>query len=322
MIEQVKLHATISKLEFGQRLDQSLTQLFPQYSRSHLQKWIKNRCVTVNGAIIDKAKYKVFSGAVIEISATSEEKECWEAKDIPLNIVYEDDHILLLNKPSKLVVHPGAGHINDTLLNALLYYLPTLVSVPRAGIVHRLDKDTTGLMVIAKTIPAYIHLLAALKNRIITREYEAIVIGCMISGGKVDAPIGRHMTKRTHMAVHAMGKASVTHYRIIRAFRGYTWIRLQLETGRTHQIRVHLSYISHPVVGDPLYAGRCGFSKGNSEHVIALVRAFNRQALHATMLRLHHPISGVLMEWHAPLPEDILELIHAIQADTDHINNH
>ncbi|VFP83122.1 23S rRNA pseudouridine(1911/1915/1917) synthase RluD [Candidatus Erwinia haradaeae] len=318
MAEQVKLYAIIPKLELGKRLDQALTKLFPQYSRSCFQRWIEKRCITVNGVIIDKAKYKVFSGAIININTTIEEKKCLEASDIPLNIIYEDEHLLLINKPSRLVVHPGAGHINDTMLNALLYYLPTLILVPRAGIVHRLDKDTTGLMVIAKTVSSYNYLVAALKSRMITREYEAIVVGCMTSGGKVNAPIGRHATQRTKMTVHPMGKPAITHYRIIQRFRGHTWLRLQLETGRTHQIRVHMSHISHPVVGDSLYAGRLRLPKGMPEYVIAVLRTFNRQALHATMLRLRHPISGMIMEWRSCLPGDILELINAIQSDTDH----
>ncbi|VFP79813.1 23S rRNA pseudouridine(1911/1915/1917) synthase RluD [Candidatus Erwinia haradaeae] len=320
MTEQVKLNAVISALQFGKRLDQALAQLFPQYSRSHLKKWIKNRYITVNGEIIDKAKHRVSCSGNVSINAYREEESYRKASNIPLNIIYEDDDILLINKPKRLVVHPGAGHTHDTLLNALLYYVPTIASVPRAGIVHRLDKDTTGLMVIGKTIPAYTNLVFALKNRIIIREYEAIVIGCMNANGKVDAPISRHIIKRTCMAVHPIGKPAITHYYIIRKFRSHTWVRLRLETGRTHQIRVHMSYIYHPVVGDPLYSGRRHFPKNASEKFITILRTFDRQALHATMLRLHHPISGLLMEWHVPLPEDIMSLIHAMQIDIDSFN--
>lgn len=317
MAQQVKLNATVSESQLGQRLDQALAELFPDYSRSRIKEWILDRRVAVNGVIIDKPKEKVLGSEQIAIDAEIEEEARWEAQDIPLDIVYEDDDILVINKPRGLVVHPGAGNPDGTVLNALLHYFPAISDVPRAGIVHRLDKDTTGLMVVAKTVPAQTHLVESLQRREITREYEAVAIGRMTAGGTVDEPISRHSTKRTHMAVHPMGKPATTHYRIMEHFRAHTRMRLRLETGRTHQIRVHMSHISHPLVGDPLYGGRPRPPKGASEAFIATLRKFDRQALHATMLRLYHPISGIEMEWHAPLPQDMVELIAAMKADTE-----
>ncbi len=317
MAQQVQLTATVSEAQLGQRLDQTLAELFPDYSRSRIKEWILDRRVSVNGAIVDKPKEKVLSGERVAIDAEIEEEQRWEAQNIPLNIVYEDDDILVINKPRDLVVHPGAGNPYGTILNALLYHYPAIADVPRAGIVHRLDKDTTGLMVVAKTVPAQTHLVKTLQLREITREYEAVAIGTMTAGGTVEEPISRHSTKRTHMAVHPMGKPAVTHYRIMEHFRAHTRLRLRLETGRTHQIRVHMSHIKHPLVGDPLYGGRRRPPKGASEQFIATLRAFDRQALHATMLRLYHPITGIEMEWHAPLPQDIVDLIEVLKADTE-----
>jgi len=214
------------------------------------------------------------------------------------------------------VVHPGAGNADGTVLNALLHHVPGIADVPRAGIVHRLDKDTTGLMVVAKTLPAQTHLVAALQARQITREYEAIVIGTMTAGGVVDRPIGRHPSKRTLMAINESGKPAITHYRVAEKFRAHTRLRLRLETGRTHQIRVHMAAMNHPLVGDPVYGGRPRPPKQASEALVSLLRLFRRQALHAAMLRLSHPISGEEMEWHAPVPEDMLQLIEALRADS------
>lgn len=259
----------------------------------------------------------MLGGEQIVIDAEIEEEARWEAQDIPLNIVYEDDDILVINKPRDLVVHPGAGNPDGTVLNALLHHFPAIADVPRAGIVHRLDKDTTGLMVVAKTVPAQTHLVESLQLREFTREYEAVAIGRMTAGGTVNEPISRHSTKRTHMAVHPMGKPATTHYRIMEHFRAHTRLRLRLETGRTHQIRVHMSHINHPLVGDPLYGGRPRPPKGASEAFIGTLRGFDRQALHATMLRLYHPITGIEMEWHAPLPQDMVDLINALKADTE-----
>ncbi|MBA2816082.1 23S rRNA pseudouridine(1911/1915/1917) synthase RluD [Candidatus Pantoea persica] len=317
MAQQVKLTATVSEAQLGQRLDQTLAELFSNYSRSCIKEWILDRRVSINGAIVDKPKEKVLGGDQVAIDAEIEEEQRWEAQNIALNIVYEDDDILVINKPRDLVVHPGAGNPDGTVLNALLYHYPAIADVPRAGIVHRLDKDTTGLMVVAKTVPAQTHLVETLQLREITREYEAVAIGTMTAGGTVDEPISRHSIKRTHMAVYPMGKPAITHYRIMEHFRAHTRLRLRLETGRTHQIRVHMSHINHPLVGDPLYGGRPRLPKGASEQFIATLRAFDRQALHATMLRLYHPITGIGMEWHAPLPQDMVNLIEVLKADTD-----
>lgn len=315
MTQQITLQAEVTSDLLGARLDQALAQLFPDYSRSRIKVWIENNQVTVNGQIVSKAREKVFGGECVEIKAEMEDEVRFESENIPLNIVYEDEDILVINKPQGFVVHPGAGNPNGTVLNALLHHYPHIVEVPRAGIVHRLDKDTTGLMVVAKTVPAQTHLVTALQKRQITREYEAVASGIMTQGGKVDEPMARHSTKRTAMAVHPMGKPAVTHYRIMERFRNYTRLRLRLETGRTHQIRVHMAHIAHPLLGDQLYGGRPRPPKGASDEFLAVLRNFKRQALHAAMLRLNHPITGELMEWHAPLPDDFVELISVLKAD-------
>ncbi|GKW30438.1 23S rRNA pseudouridine(1911/1915/1917) synthase RluD [Pectobacterium brasiliense] len=317
MAQQVQLTATVAESQLGQRLDQALAELFPDYSRSRIKEWILENRVQINGNVINKPKEKVLGGESVAIDALIEEEARWEAQDIKLDIVYEDEDILVINKPRDLVVHPGAGNPDGTVLNALLHHYPEIVDVPRAGIVHRLDKDTTGLMVVAKTVPAQTRLVEALQAREITREYEAVAIGSMTAGGMVDQPIARHSTKRTHMAVHPMGKPAVTHYRIMEHFRAHTRLRLRLETGRTHQIRVHMAHINHPLVGDQLYGGRPRPPKGASEDFIETLRVFDRQALHATMLRFYHPITGIHMEWHAELPQDMVDLINALKADTE-----
>ncbi|KHT27129.1 23S rRNA pseudouridine(1911/1915/1917) synthase RluD [Pectobacterium carotovorum] len=317
MAQQVQLTATVAESQLGQRLDQALAELFPDYSRSRIKEWILENRVQINGNVTNKPKEKVLGGESVAIDALIEEEARWEAQDIKLDIVYEDEDILVINKPRDLVVHPGAGNPDGTVLNALLHHYPEIVDVPRAGIVHRLDKDTTGLMVVAKTVPAQTRLVEALQAREITREYEAVAIGSMTAGGMVEQPIARHATKRTHMAVHPMGKPAVTHYRIMEHFRAHTRLRLRLETGRTHQIRVHMAHINHPLVGDQLYGGRPRPPKGASEDFIETLREFDRQALHATMLRFYHPITGIHMEWHAELPQDMVDLINALKADTE-----
>ncbi len=318
MVQKVQLTATVAESQLGQRLDQAMAKLFPDYSRSRIKEWILDDQVQVNGKTANKPKEKVLGGEkIVAIAAQIEEDPLWEPQDIALDVIYEDCDILVINKPRDRVVHPGAGNPDGTVLNALLHYYPKIADVPRAGIVHRLDKDTTGLMVVAKTVPAQTQLVEALQEREITREYEAVAIGNMTAGGTVDEPISRHSTKRTHMAVYLMGKPAVTHYRILEHFRAHTRLRLRLETGRTHQIRVHMSHINHPLVGDPLYGGCPRSPKGASEAFISTLRSFDRQALHATMLRLYHPISSIQMEWHAPLPRDMVDLITVLKADTE-----
>lgn len=315
MAQEIQLTATINESQLGQRLDQALAELFPDYSRSRIKEWILDDRVQVNGRLVNKPKEKMLGGEQISIDALIDEDMRFEPQNLPLNIVYEDDDILVINKPRDFVVHPGAGNPDGTVLNALLYHYPDIADMPRAGIVHRLDKDTTGLMVVAKTVPAQTRLVESLQLREITREYEAVANGRMTAGGKVEEPISRHPTKRTHMAVNPMGKPAVTHYRVMEHFRAHTRLRLRLETGRTHQIRVHMAHINHPLVGDQLYGGRPRPLKGASDEFRDALREFDRQALHATMLRLYHPISGIQMEWHAPIPDDMVKLIEVLKAD-------
>ena len=315
MAQEIQLTATINESQLGQRLDQALAELFPDYSRSRIKEWILDDRVQVNGRLVNKPKEKMLGGEQISIDALIDEDMRFEPQNLPLNIVYEDDDILVINKPRDFVVHPGAGNPDGTVLNALLYHYPDIADVPRAGIVHRLDKDTTGLMVVAKTVPAQTRLVESLQLREITREYEAVANGRMTAGGKVEEPISRHPTKRTHMAVNPMGKPAVTHYRVMEHFRAHTRLRLRLETGRTPQIRVHMAPINHPLVGDQLYGGRPRPLKGASDEFRDALREFDRQALHATMLRLYHPITGIQMEWHAPIPDDMVKLIEVLKAD-------
>ncbi|WP_436322690.1 23S rRNA pseudouridine(1911/1915/1917) synthase RluD [Vibrio cidicii] len=316
MAQQIELTNTVKDSQLGQRLDQAIAELFADFSRSRLKEWLLDGKVKVNGEVITKPRTKVMGGEVITVLAELEDEERWEAQDIPLDIVYEDDDILVINKPRDFVVHPGAGTPDGTVLNALLFHCSEIAEVPRAGIVHRLDKDTTGLMVVAKTVPAQTRLVRALQKRDITREYEAIAIGRMTAGGKVDQPIGRHSTKRTLMAVSPMGKPAVTHYRVAEHFREHTRLRLRLETGRTHQIRVHMAYVQHPLLGDIAYGGRARIPSGASDDVVEMIRGFDRQALHAVMLRFNHPITGEELEFHAPVPDDMVELTETLRRDT------
>lgn len=316
MAEIIQHKDVVPESCLGKRLDQTIAEMFPEYSRSRLKDWILDGNVQVNGNVITKAREKMYGGEQITIDAEIEAEVRFEAQDIALNIVYEDDDILVINKPAGLVVHPGAGNPDGTVLNALLHHCPELDIVPRAGIVHRLDKDTTGLMVVAKTIAAQTNLVEALQAREITREYEAVASGVMTAGGIVDEPIGRHSTKRTHMAVTFSGRPSVTHYRVMEKFRLHTRLRLRLETGRTHQIRVHMAHISHALVGDPVYGGRPRPPKNATPELLELLRSFKRQALHAAMLSLYHPITGELMTWHAEVPQDMTTLTDLLREDT------
>ena len=317
MAQQIVLTNTVKDSQLGQRLDQAIAELFADFSRSRLKEWLLDGKVQVDGEVVTKPRTKVMGGEEITLQAELEDEERWEAQDIPLDIVYEDEDIIVINKPRYFVVHPGSGTPDGTVLNALLHHYPDIAEVPRAGIVHRLDKDTTGLMVVAKTVPAQTRLVRALQKRNITREYEAIAIGRMTAGGKVDQPIGRHSTKRTLMAVAPMGKPAVTHYRVAERFREHTRIRLRLETGRTHQIRVHMSYLQHPLLGDIAYGGRARIPTGASEELTAMIRGFDRQALHAVMLRFEHPITGEVLEFHAPVPDDMVVMTEALRQDTE-----
>ena len=317
MAQQIVLSNTVKDSQLGQRLDQAIAELFADFSRSRLKEWLLAGKVQVNGEVVTKPRTKVMGGEEITLQAELEDEERWEAQDIPLDIVYEDEDIIVINKPRDFVVHPGAGTPDGTVLNALLHHYPDIAEVPRAGIVHRLDKDTTGLMVVAKTVPAQTRLVRALQKRNISREYEAIAIGRMTAGGKVNKPIGRHSTKRTLMAVAPMGKHAVTHYRVAEHFREHTSIRLRLETGRTHQIRVHITYLQHPLLGDTAYGGRARIPTGASQELTEMIRGFDRQALHAVMLRFEHPVTGEELEFHAPVPDDMVEMTEALRKDTE-----
>ncbi|NRD72550.1 23S rRNA pseudouridine(1911/1915/1917) synthase RluD [Shewanella sp. VB17] len=317
MTLEINLKSEITARQTGQRLDQTLAELYPDYSRTRIKEWIQSGWIYIDGVASTKPREKVLEGQVIVVEATLKEETAAKAQRIDLDIVYEDDHIIVINKQAGLVVHPGAGNQDGTLMNALLYHCPGIELVPRAGIVHRLDKDTTGLMVVAKTVEAQTHLVSALQAREITREYEAIVLGSLISGGTVDEPIDRHPTKRTHMAVVHNGKPAMTHYRVAEKFRAHTRLRLRLESGRTHQIRVHMTHIGHTLVGDPVYGGRPRPPKGVSPDLFEVYMGFKRQALHAIRLELAHPYTFEIMSWQVAVPEDMVVLTRALRQDTE-----
>ena len=292
----------------GKRLDQVVAECMPDYSRSRLQQWIKQGQIRVNDTVL-KSKDKVKINDLIEVKAELESQGEWLPEDIPLNIVYQDEEILIINKPAGMVVHPAAGNHSGTLVNALLHHFPGIEAVPRAGIVHRLDKDTTGLMVVAKTLTAHAHIVEQLQSREMGREYEAIVSGVMTGGGTVDEPIARSPKNRKKMAVNQFGKHAITHYRVLERFPAHTHIRVKLETGRTHQIRVHMSHIKYPLIGDTTYAGRLKLPAGASDEVKDALRQFERQALHAKKLTLIHPRSEEEMSWEVDLAEDMQDLL-------------
>jgi len=296
----------------GKRLDQAAADLISEHSRSRLQSWIKSGALTVNGKKC-KPRDKVMLDDQLELDAEPEAQVSWEAEPISLDVVYEDEHLLVINKPAGLVVHPAAGHAAGTLVNALLNYAPEVENLPRAGIVHRLDKDTSGIMVVARSLVAHTSLVEQLQTRTMGREYEAVVVGTLTGGATVDAPIGRHPTDRKRMAVVPNGKPAVTHYRLVERFAAHTHIRCKLESGRTHQIRVHMAHVRHPLVGDPVYGGRLRLPKGTSDELRDVLAAFHRQALHAQQLTLEHPETGEILSWEAPLPEDMVKLIEALR---------
>lgn len=316
MSEKIELEARVPSEYTGKRFDQVVALLFAEFSRSRLTLWIKEGAILVDGKEL-KPREKLYGGEKIVVNAMVEDMEVHEAEDIPLDIVYEDDDIMVVNKPAGLVVHPAVGNRTGTLLNGLLHYYPAIAQVPRAGIVHRLDMDTTGLMVIAKTLQAQTDLVGQLQDRSMGREYEAITYGVMTGGGCVDEPMGRHATNRLKMAVVSIGKEAVTHYRLLEKFRAHSHIRLKLETGRTHQIRVHMSHINYPLVGDQTYGGRARLPKGIDQDTVDVLRAFKRQALHAKKLELWHPGTGEQMSWEIPLPDDFVALLKALQEDAE-----
>lgn len=305
---------TIPETSAGERLDQAVAKLLPAFSRTQIKDWIDCGNITVNGATT-KAKYRVKEGDIVDITPIARPEISHDAEDIPLNIIHEDDAIIIINKQPGLVVHPGAGNATATMLNALLHHCPDLKALPRAGILHRLDKNTSGVLVIAKTEDALRELSTQLKDRDISREYQAIVYGQLISGGSVDEPIDRHPVHRTRMGIVETGKHALTHYRIAEKYRSITRLKVKLETGRTHQIRVHMSHIRHPIVGDTLYGGRVQLAKGMTEELIQELRNFKRQALHAFKLGFTHPTNKEWVEYTAELPEDMQNLITALRND-------
>lgn len=299
------------------RLDQALALLCPEFSRAHIQQWIQKSQVTVNGKIVFKPSHKVLVHQEIIINANLVERENWTPQNILLNIIYEDQDLIVINKPAGLVVHPGAGHPDQTLINSLLYYDPNLATIPRAGLVHRLDKDTSGLLVIARNISSHHYLVSALQARKITRIYQAVVHGKLISGGTINASLGRHPKQRTKICVKKQGgKTAITHYRIIKRFSQHTHVKIQLETGRTHQIRVHFAHINHAIVGDPTYGKTILPKNTTNQKLIDVLNHFNRQALHASELSLHHPTTGALLTWQSPLPDDMKTLIETLNEET------
>lgn len=312
--DMTTLSATVPDHLDGLRLDQVLASLFSEYSRSRLQQWIRDGFVNVEGQQL-RAKDKVQAGQQLRVVTQQVEQGDWQAEVIPLDIVYEDAQILVINKPRGLVVHPAAGNYTGTLLNALLHHAPELKTIPRAGIVHRLDKDTTGLLVVAKDLSAHKFLVEQLQARAFEREYMAVVQGVMTAGGTVDAPIGRHPVQRKKMAVIDTGKPAVSHYRVAKRYRAHTLVNVKLETGRTHQIRVHMASIKFPLVGDAAYGGRLKLPAGCSEELREMLRHFNRQALHAYRLGIEHPLTHESLSWEAPIPDDLQQLMTTLQQD-------
>jgi len=298
----------------GLRLDQAAAELFADHSRERLKAWIKSGELTVDGNPA-RPKDKVYGGEQLQLTAEVEDDTRFEPQEIPLDVVHEDDEVLVIDKPAGLVVHPAAGNPDGTLLNALLHHCPSLAGVPRAGIVHRLDKDTTGLMVVAKTLAAQTTLVEQLQARTVSREYDAVCVGAMTAGGTLEAPIGRHPKDRKRQAVTASGKPAVTHYRVVERFRAHTHVRCRLETGRTHQIRVHLAHLRYPLVGDPVYGGRLKLPPGAAEPLKEILREFPRQALHARRLAFVHPGSGERVTFRSPLLDDMLMLIDYLRED-------
>jgi 23S rRNA pseudouridine1911/1915/1917 synthase len=316
MSEPIQHSLTIPAEHAGQRLDQVLADLLSSYSRTRLKEWIEAGQVLVNGARL-RPRDKVLGGERVEVSATLPDAVEVAPEHIGLDIVHQDRHVLVINKPAGLVVHPGAGNAAGTLQNALLHFDENLAQVPRAGIVHRLDKDTSGLMVVARTLEAHTALVRAIEAREVEREYEAVCLGVMTGGGVVDAPIGRHPVDRVRMAIREDGREAVTHYRVLQRFRGHTHVRLKLESGRTHQIRVHMAHVKYPLVGDRVYGGRLLLPKGASSELIEALRGFRRQALHAARLSFAHPVSGKPVESTAPLPQDMQDLLAVLARDKE-----
>jgi len=305
---------TIPEELAGLRLDQALARMFPDYSRSRLKEWLLAGAIKVEGGP-KRPRDAVSGGETVELEPVVESEVRAEPEPITLDVVYEDEDLLVVNKPAGLVVHPGAGNPGGTLMNGLLHHAPELEQVPRAGIIHRIDKDTTGLLLIAKTLPAHTALVRQLAEREIARNYLAVCNGVLTGGGTINEPIGRHPVDRKRMSVQQDGKPAVTHYTVLERFRAFTYISVKLETGRTHQIRVHFAWRRHALVGDPVYGGRLALPKGASDPVIEMLRGFKRQALHATRLAFEHPGSGETVELEVPPPADFQTLLKVLRED-------
>lgn len=313
-IETVERRVQVELDLAGARLDQALAALLPEFSRSRLQQWIESGQVLVDAAP-RRCRDKVWGGELILVRAEVELDQGCLPQEIALDIVYEDAHLLVVDKPAGLVVHPAAGNPDGTLQNALLHHAPGLAALPRAGIVHRLDKDTSGLLVVAKTLQAHKSLVEQLQAREVHREYRALVVGHLVAGGTVEAPVGRHPTQRTKMAVVRNGREAVTHYRILESYASHTLLSVELETGRTHQIRVHMTHIHHPLVGDPVYGGRPRPPQGCRPELTQALQRFPRQALHAIRLGLIHPETDEAMDWEVPMADDLEALLDLFRAE-------
>ena len=300
------------------RLDKALSMLLPEHSRSTIQKWLKTALVSVDDEILPQ-KQKIQGGEIIEIQIPQQTYNKTLAEKIDLDVVYQDDEIIVINKPAGLVVHPGAGNPGGTLMNGLLFSDPGLFDLPRAGIVHRLDKDTSGLMVVARTEMSRLNLIEQLQTRDVSRQYLTVVCGVPISGGTVEAAIRRHPVDRLKMAVNSGGKEAVTHYRVLEKYSTHALLKVKLETGRTHQIRVHMQHIGYPIFGDPVYGRRLVIPKGADDELTGLLRTFKRQALHATKLSFIHPKTNDVMNFEQGLPEDMQRLVDGLDL---HINHH
>lgn len=318
MVERYTCEAQIPHEFAGSRLDRALARIFTDYSRTLLKSWILEGRLLVNNR--QPRPRDVVAGGEHVILRVEEPEPAthWQPQALSMDILYQDQDLIVINKPAGWVVHPGAGNREGTLLNALLHHDPGLAALPRAGIVHRLDKDTSGLLVIARSLRAHTELVKQLQNRTLEREYQALAQGVMVAGGQVNAPLGRHPLHRTRRAVVTQGKEAVTHYRIIHRFRAHTELQLKLETGRTHQIRVHMAYLRHPLVGDPIYGGRLHIPAGASPALAQALRGFKRQALHASRLRLLHPATEMALEYSAPLPQDMDTLLKILAQDSNH----
>ena len=310
----IQLETRLPAEQAGRRLDQALAELYPQFSRSRIKAWIEAGRVRVDGVVV-RPREPVVGGEKVRIEAEEQVEVRVVPQVIALDIVYEDDDLLVVNKPAGLVVHPGAGNPDRTLQNALLAHDAALAALPRAGIVHRLDKDPSGLLGVARQLEAPPALVRMLGARDIHREYEAVCVGVMTGGGTVDAPIARHPVDRKRMSIREDGRESVTHYRVLERFRAHTHVRVMLETGRTHQIRVHLAHIGYPIVGDPTYGRRLVLPRGATPRLEQALRGFRRQALHAARLSFSHPATGVALAFEAPLPPDMAGLIEALRED-------